>query len=74
VLAPNAKLRAQPVPTEPPADADARLAREAVEPHPDNGHRWGSRISWALLLKWVFEIDMQRCSNCRGKLKAIAAI
>jgi len=33
------------------------------------------RISWARLLKRVFDIDMQHCPNCgSGKLKIIAAI
>ena len=33
------------------------------------------RISWARLLKRVFDIDMQRCPNCGGgELKIIAAI
>ena len=47
---------------------------EAVESEFDDGHRWGSRITWALLLKRVFEMDMQRCPNCGGELKVIAAI
>jgi hypothetical protein len=34
-----------------------------------------ARISWARLLKRVFDIDMQRCPNCgAGDLKIIAAI
>jgi hypothetical protein len=53
VLAPNAKLRAQVDPAEPPHDADARLDPESLESEPDDGHRWGSRISWALLLERV---------------------
>ena len=52
--------------------AGACLGTEAIEP--DEGHRWGSGISWALLLKRVFEIDMQHCPNCGGELKVIAAI
>ena len=33
------------------------------------------RISWARLLKRVFDIDMQHCPNCGdGELKIIAAI
>jgi hypothetical protein len=34
-----------------------------------------TRISWARLLKRVFDIDVQRCPNCgAGELKIIAAI
>ena len=32
------------------------------------------RLSWAKLLKRVFEIDMAHCPNCGGQLKIIAAI
>jgi hypothetical protein len=33
------------------------------------------RISWARLLKRVFDIDMQHCPNCGGgELRIIAAI
>ncbi len=74
VLAPNAKLRSQVVPAEPPDEARAGLDSERVEPEPEDRHRWGSRISWALLLQRVFEIDMQHCPNCGGELKVIAAI
>ena len=32
------------------------------------------RLSWAKLLKRVFEIDMEHCPNCGGERKIIAAI
>ena len=32
------------------------------------------RLSWAKLLKRVFEIDMEYCPNCGGELMIIAAI
>ena len=31
-------------------------------------------MSWARLLKRVFDIDIERCPNCGGTLKIIAAI
>ena len=31
-------------------------------------------MSWARLLKRVFEIDMEQCPQCGGTLKIIAAI
>jgi hypothetical protein len=33
-----------------------------------------SRISWARLLKRVFNIDVSVCNKCSGKMKIIAAI
>jgi hypothetical protein len=32
------------------------------------------RLSWARLLKRVFERDLEHCPNCGGELKIIAAI
>jgi hypothetical protein len=37
-------------------------------------HHGPVRLSWAKLLKLVFEIDMEHCPNCGGELKIIAAI
>ena len=37
-------------------------------------HRKPARLSWARLLKRVFEIDLEHCPNCGGKLKIILAI
>ncbi len=67
VLAPNAKLRSQVVPAEPPDEARAGLDSERVEPEPEDRHRWGSRISWALLLKRVFEIDSAALPELRRR-------
>ena len=75
VLAPNAKLRPLVVPPGPQvqeADTDAAAPAECevetVQARPN-------RISWARLLKRVFDIDMHTCPNCGGgELKIIAAI
>ncbi|MEQ1816499.1 MAG: hypothetical protein ABL861_08580 [Nitrosomonas sp.] len=32
------------------------------------------RISWARLLKRVFDIDIERCPHCGGNMKIIAAL
>ena len=71
VLAPNAKLREQVVPQEP--EAPAQEAKPA-ECEATCVHHRPMRLSWARLLKRVFEIDMEHCPNCGGELKIIAAI
>ena len=71
VLAPNAKLRALVVSQEPeppvqeakPAECEANCA-----------HHRPVRLSWAKLLKRVFDLDLEHCPNCGGELKIIAAI
>ena len=68
VLAPDAKPRALVIPAELPDHAGDRMHSDAVEPESDDRHRWGSRITWALLLKQLFEFDMQRCPNCGSEL------
>ena len=71
MLAPNAKLRALVVPQE--AEAPAQAAPLAdCEAH--CAHHRPVRLSWAKLLKRVFELDLEHCPNCGGELKIIAAI
>ena len=65
VLAPNAKLRAEIVPG--PTD-------NSSEPAADHAHGAPARMSWARLLKRVFDIDIEHCPQCGGRLKIIAAI
>ncbi|MGH8703285.1 MAG: hypothetical protein ACREVR_19205 [Burkholderiales bacterium] len=52
--------------TETAAAAECEVETVQARPH---------RISWARLLKRVFDIDMHTCPNCgAGELKIIAAI
>jgi hypothetical protein len=77
VLAPNAKLRAQVVPQGPGPQQPAQVneAATAAEREVEPARALPGRISWARLLKRVFDIDMQHCPNCgAGELKIIAAI
>ena len=64
---PHAKLRAAIVPSP---------AQQATEHAADHAHAQGApaRMSWARLLKRVFDIDIEHCPNCGGSLKIIAAI
>ncbi len=54
-------------------DADAG-APELAAAEPACAHRKPVRMTWARLLKRVFEIDLEHCPNCSGELKIIAAI
>ena len=64
MLAPNAKLRAKVAPEQ---------AREQAHAEDVCTHSAPVRMSWARLLKRVFDIDMKRCV-CGGKLKFVASI
>jgi hypothetical protein len=66
VLAPHAKLRAVIVPI--PAQTTTAHAADC-----DHAHGARARMSWARLLKRVFDFDVERCM-CGGKMKIIAAI
>jgi len=59
----------EPEPPEPPTQAAPPAECEATCTY----HR-AVRLSWAELLKRVFDIDMEHCPNCGGQLKIIAAI
>ena len=67
VLAPNAKLRSKIVPAP---------ASPVTESPSEDAHGQGApaRISWARLLKRVFDVDVEHCPNCGGALKIIAAL
>ncbi len=54
VLAPNAKLRPQIIPSTPDPIYDASDGREST-PH----HLTSVRMSWARLLKRLFDIDIE---------------
>jgi len=49
-------------------------AAPSAECGANRAHHRPVRLSWARLLKCVFEIDLKHCPNCGGELKIIAAI
>ena len=59
------------VPSGPDEHAEAA---QAAACEANYAHHRPVRLSWARLLKRVFEIDLEHCPNCRGELKIIAAI
>jgi hypothetical protein len=56
--------------------ANPSPAERATDASTDDAHAQGAsaRMSWARLLKRVFDIDIEHCPNCAGSLKIIAAI
>ncbi len=69
VLAPNARLRPAIIPGV-PVNAHTSSADHAEAP-PAAAL---ARLSWATLLKRVFDIDIEQCPHCGGPLTIIAAI
>ena len=69
VLAPNAKLRSLIVPGAAVSVNDTEDDLDNVAPHSPSAH-----MSWARLLKRVFDIDIEHCPHCGGNMKIIAAI
>jgi len=69
VLAPNAKLRAEIIP-----DGMKNKSKPTDENDDVPQSTTSVRISWARLLKRVFDIDIEHCPHCGGTLKIIAAI
>jgi len=63
-LAPNSTIRSQVVP-----QADVPEKKPELDKPCDQ-----KSISWARLLKKVFDIEIETCPNCGGKVKVIAAI
>ena len=75
VLAPNAKLRALVVPLVVPQEPEpAAQEAKAAECKAHCAHYRPVWLSRAWLLKRVFDLDLERCPNCGGELKIIAAI
>ena len=68
VFAPHYKYRSMVV----PKPKELSLVEELIECKTKPKSK--SRISWARLLKRVFNIDVSKCNKCSGQIKIIAAI
>ena len=74
VFAPHYKYRALvvPKPKVPPPEPQLEDQIEGPPPKPQTHRK--SNFTWARLLKRVFDIDVETCSRCGGKMKIIASI
>lgn len=70
VLAPNAKWRSAIV----PSPAKESESAEQTGPEAQGAGKGRRYLSWARLLRRVFDIDVTICPDCGGQLKLIAAI
>ncbi len=76
VLAPNAKWRSQVVP-DLCSETEEGMEQSSTEDESfDNKDKKGKKhyISWSRLLRRVFDIEMEKCPNCGGQVKVVAAI
>ncbi|HNO75857.1 MAG TPA: hypothetical protein PKG49_09670 [Nitrosomonas mobilis] len=65
---PNAQLRSEIILDSRKNKSDPSCTNDAVPPSSAS-----VRISWAPLLKRVFDVDIEHCPHCVGTLKIIAA-
>lgn len=68
VFAPHYKYRSEIVPKPKQLSLVEALIESKTKP------KSKSRVSWARLLKRVFNIDVSKCTKCSGPMKIIAAI
>jgi hypothetical protein len=76
VLAPNAKWREQVISASKQGQPDppAAALSEAEGIGEQTGQDRPLRLGWAKLLKRVFNLDLEHCRHCGGKVRVIAAI
>ncbi len=74
VFAPHYKHRALVVPKPKVCLPEPQLEDQNEGPPPKPHTHKKSNFTWARLLKRVFDIDVETCSRCGGKIKIIASI
>lgn len=72
-LAPNSKIRKQVVPERKNDIYEEK--DESCLPHPNQrGSQKRVRLKWSDLLKKVFQLDLDECPKCGGKMRFISVI
>ncbi len=74
VLAPHSKQRHQVVPKKAEPETSLKACVSNTTTNETNKKKPATRISWAKLLARVFGFDVEKCSQCGGKIKVLAAI
>ena len=67
VFAPNAKDRDKIVPATKQAQNELDADESAPKPRT-------YRLTWAALLRRVFDLNLERCDHCGGKMRVVAAV
>ncbi len=74
VLAPHSKQRSLVVPKKVEPVSNLKTCSAVSSSNESNKKKPAARISWAKLLARVFGFDVEKCSQCGGKIKVLAAI
>jgi len=71
VFAPNSKYRALVTPARRGKGKKVKTLKQALDQTPAEKH---ISMTWAVRLKWVFDIEIDICSECGGDVRIIASI
>jgi len=74
VFAPRSQMRERLLPPQPEAAAAQACRHDAGHGQVDSVHARQKRMTWAQLLKRVFDIDILECPRCHARMQQIAVI
>ena len=74
VFAPRARLREQVVPARPTTPTPPDCPHATTESEKESPRARQRRMTWAQLLKRVFEIDVLECPRCGGRMQQTSVI
>ena len=74
VLAPHSKHRIEVVPKKEESGSNIKASAATNNTDGKNKKKPKARITWAKLLARVFGFDVEKCPQCGGKIKVLAAI
>jgi hypothetical protein len=74
LFAPRARLREKVVPAKPPPEEHTSCEHAAARENDGSASSRQQRMTWAQLLKRVFEIDILACPRCHARMQHISVI